>query len=644
MYLLTAACIWTALGADFELIKVKRTITLQDQVIQAVSRITLKNVGTKPLSKFLICFRESARRKVGFVLPEDEDQNKLIHRKLPVENDIVTFRISALTAINPDEEFVVKISAVLGNAYEPLPRQKELLERQWLYAEDSIRMCSPYKVHDQVTVVKMRDNKLVSIDPTPNEEKKSEATYTYGPFKDTPANYNEGTIRMHFRNLKHQCYFTNVDREIEVSHWGNIAVVEKYNLKNGGAELKGHFNRIPFMMKKQEEKMYGRRRRDDRDDSSIIGAMDLLPAVLPRTAHDIDYRDHIGNISSSNARQDHRGYVYVEIKPRYPILGGWTSDYELYYNMPLKGTLKSAQDDSSLYVLNVTFAHSFPSIYAQKMETRIVLPEGAHDIKLQAPQLLDSNVTYKYTWLDYSLLGRPVLQLTVDNFYIPEKFMLTHKFQVIYRFSKLNMIREPIFLSLFFFLFFFVYLVGSRTRLRIMRSGEAELAETVEHNNKIVTMYINAFDDLWSFLRSMIKTSRSFAEMPVEHKWQAYREWAKNRSEKLVENCTKVASAHTGNQLTEYTEMAKRLVTTEFERASLIVDGIKATTRTTTTSGEDGKDGKKKEKEKAEPPKDAKTLAKEAKAKIESLTTKANNIEDSIIKGLRNAEKGVKGE
>jgi len=639
MYLLAAACVWIAQSADadFELQKVRRVITLQDQVVQVVSKITLKNVGAKPLSKFMICFRETPRMKVGFVAAEDDEENKLIHKKMNVENDIVTFRISALTGIQPGEELFVKISAVLGNAYEPLPKKKELLERQWLIAEDSMRICSPYAVLDQTTVLKTKDNKIVTLEPQADDSKPSEGTYTYGPFKNTPAKYNEGTIRMHFRNLKHQCYFTNVDREVEVSHWGNIAVVEKYNLKNGGAELKGHFNRIPFMIMKQNKQ---RGRRGDSLDDGIVGGVDLLPAVLPRTAHDIDYRDHIGNISTSFARQDRQGYVYVEIKPRYPILGGWGSDYELYYNMPLKGTLKAAEDDSSLYVLNVTFAHSFPSIYAQKIETRIVLPEGAHDIKLQAPQLLDSNVTHKFTWLDYSWEGRPVLQFTVDNFYIPEKFMLTHKFQVLYRFSKMNMIREPLWLTFFFFLIFFIYLVGSRTRLRILCSGDGELLDTVEHNQKIVSLYINAFDDLWTFLQTVIKTSRHFAEMPVEHKWQAYKEAAKKRTTKMIDACAKVATQHSGNQLEEYTDMVKRLVTTELERATLIVEGMKEAPTTTTTT--EGKDDKKK-KEKAPEQKDAKTLEKEAKAKIESLKSKASNIEDAIIKGLRE-QKGEKGE
>merc|ERR1711990_283505 len=108
----------------------------------------------------------------------------------------------------------------------------------------------------------------------------------------------------------------------------------------------------------------------------------------------------------------------------------------------------------------------------------------------------------------------------------------------------------------------------------------------------------------------------------------------------MIDACAKVATQHSGNQLEEYTDMVKRLVTTELERATVIVEGMKEAPTTTTTT--EGKDDKKK-KEKAPEQKDAKTLEKEAKAKIESLQSKASNIEDAIIKGLRE-QKGEKGE
>lgn len=58
---------------------------------------------------------------------------------------------------------------------------------------------------------------------------------------------------IHGVNNKPQVYFTNVDRTVEVSHWGNIAVTEFYSLMNYGPSLKGEFSRITFGSQGQQD-------------------------------------------------------------------------------------------------------------------------------------------------------------------------------------------------------------------------------------------------------------------------------------------------------------------------------------------------------------------------------------------------------
>lgn len=45
--------------------------------------------------------------------------------------------------------------------------------------------------------------------------------------------------------------FTEVEKIIEISHWGNIAITEFYKLKNTGPEMKGEFSRVEFNPEKQ---------------------------------------------------------------------------------------------------------------------------------------------------------------------------------------------------------------------------------------------------------------------------------------------------------------------------------------------------------------------------------------------------------
>lgn len=54
---------------------------------------------------------------------------------------------------------------------------------------------------------------------------------------------------------------------------------------------------------------------------------------MPAAATDIYYRDEIGNISTSHLRVLEDA-VEVDIRPRFPLFGGWKTHYLLGYNLP----------------------------------------------------------------------------------------------------------------------------------------------------------------------------------------------------------------------------------------------------------------------------------------------------------------------
>lgn len=51
---------------------------------------------------------------------------------------------------------------------------------------------------------------------------------------------------IHSENNSPLVVFRDVERVIEVSHWGNIAISEKYKLINNGAELIGEYSRVSY--------------------------------------------------------------------------------------------------------------------------------------------------------------------------------------------------------------------------------------------------------------------------------------------------------------------------------------------------------------------------------------------------------------
>lgn len=64
----------------------------------------------------------------------------------------------------------------------------------------------------------------------------------------------------------------------------------------------------------------------------------------------------------------------LELKPRYPILGGWNYSFVIGYDVPLEDQLRS---DGARKVLSVPFLTGYKDMAVDDVELRIVLPEGA---------------------------------------------------------------------------------------------------------------------------------------------------------------------------------------------------------------------------------------------------------------------------
>jgi oligosaccharyltransferase complex subunit alpha (ribophorin I) len=93
-------------------------------------------------------------------------------------------------------------------------------------------------------------------------------------------------LRIHYEVNKAIPVFNYAHTTYEVSHWGNIAVEQRYQLTNLGAELDGEFSRVDY---------------DDYGRYGGKNAIRQLRARLPMKAWGLWYRDEIGNVSTSRA-------------------------------------------------------------------------------------------------------------------------------------------------------------------------------------------------------------------------------------------------------------------------------------------------------------------------------------------------------
>lgn len=124
-------------------------------------------------------------------------------------------------------------------------------------------------------------------------------------------------IVIHYENHSPFLTITRLERTIEVSHWGNIAVEETIDIVHSGALLKGSFSRYDFQ----------------KDTRSGQASVKSYKTMLPASATGVYYRDTNGNISTS-AMRVLKDSVELDLRPRFPLFGGWRTHYTLGYNVP----------------------------------------------------------------------------------------------------------------------------------------------------------------------------------------------------------------------------------------------------------------------------------------------------------------------
>eukprot|EP00922_Rhytidocystis_sp_ex-Travisia-forbesii_P013047 GHVS01019559.1.p1 GENE.GHVS01019559.1~~GHVS01019559.1.p1 ORF type:complete len:759 (+),score=127.65 GHVS01019559.1:214-2490(+) len=452
----------------------------------------------------------------------------------------------------------------LGHSYHPLPQKIEIRDPQFVeYIGNSISL-SPYITHLQSTAYKLPndvqpvnifDKCIVSLKQ--QQQKSVYVSPDYEnilPFHRTTQT-TTSVVRFHFRLDKHLAHFNQVERYVEVSHWGNIFFHEQYFITNRAAKLVGEFNRIAYMQLVGHSPGTRQQRLTDNNQQPQSHILFELEAALPRRAFGLEYFDKIGNISSSVASRQGPGptYTSLKIEPRYPILGGWTADWQIQFNVPIRSMLSVQQkqqdvvdvvggSSGSSHYLNVTFGSPFRGVFVDEMVTRVALPAGAHNIRISTPRQLDGNWTeHKWSWLDL-LQPRPVVGLYVHNYYIPERELLQHKFQIAYDYiPTVYDIQKPLLLCFLIFLPFLLWIIRGRLSLRITGVEEGKQLDRQELRNSIRVHTLEVYEDLTHNCDDFLAALEQFEKLPVRHileeandRWQQHVEDLAIKVESIV--------------------------------------------------------------------------------------------------------------
>ena len=192
----------------------------------------------------------------------------------------------------------------------------------------------------------------------------SDSTLTYGPYKNTAA-FSTAELAVHSENNSPMLVVASLHRAIEVSMWGNIAIEETVDVVHRGAQLKGSFSRYEFQR-----------------ENSGVSSVKNFKTLLPAAAKDVYYRDDIGNISTSHLKVMDDA-VELDLRPRFPLFGGWKTHYVIGYNVPSYEYIFYKAD---LHVLNMRLVdHIYDDMLIESAEVKVILPEGVTDLQLDTP-------------------------------------------------------------------------------------------------------------------------------------------------------------------------------------------------------------------------------------------------------------------
>lgn len=108
---------------------------------------------------------------------------------------------------------------------------------------------------------------------------------------------------------------------------------------------------------------------------------------LPPSSHDAWFTDTIGNVSTSHFRPSPKtgsAPAVLELRPRYPLMGGWKYEFSVGWDMDLSRFLRH-DASSGRETIRVPFTAGLRDVAADEVRLSVILPEGVTDVRWTAP-------------------------------------------------------------------------------------------------------------------------------------------------------------------------------------------------------------------------------------------------------------------
>jgi oligosaccharyltransferase complex subunit alpha (ribophorin I) len=447
---------YDSINKDIVIKSIDRTVDLSSQLVKIHNKISISFTGASGAPKsFLFALEGEAKDKLNFIGASQGSAEKTYLRvsetKVQGHSDKGFWKVELKDALTKGTTATVNVEIVLGGAQEMFPAAITQKEKQLVRYMGNVYAYSPYPVNSQTTSVTLASSNIESY--TKQEPVSvQDSSVKYGPYNNVAA-FTASPLVVHAENNNPMLVVTNLIRVLELSMWGNIAVEETVDVRHNGAQLKGSFSRYEYQR-----------------ESSGVSSVKNFKTLLPAAAKDVYYRDDIGNISTSHMKVMDDA-VELDLRPRFPLFGGWKTHYVVGYNVPSYEYLYYKGDK---HVLNIRLVdHLFDDMLIENAEVRVILPEGVTDIELSTPYPVKREKDGKhYTYLDTT--GRTVVVIRSIGDLTEQHIQ---NFSLQFQYSHTSMLMEPLLLISAFFLLFLLSIIYVRLdfSIRVDEGAEAKM-------------------------------------------------------------------------------------------------------------------------------------------------------------------------
>ncbi|CDH60601.1 ribophorin i [Lichtheimia corymbifera JMRC:FSU:9682] len=426
-----------------------RVIDLRGNVVHHDIGIRARNIDSQPMNEYLFTVSSETNENIADIkasLLEEPRTALTVEPVLEPTAGSGWYKVVFDKPIEPDTEIRFGIKIAYTHVLENLPASIKQLGRQYVYYSENIYVDNPYFTDEIKTTLHLpAASRVLSYTGGPQVERIGDKI-VYGPYLSvTPGSYNP--FRIHYEYSKPLLTVTELQRDIQVSHWAsNLAVEEHYKLEHSGARLEEEFNRAMF----QKTRMV-------HDQTNVLKT---LTFELPAAARDVYYRDEIGNVSTSRLSYG-PDKATLQLFPRYPLYGGWIYTWFHGYNVDASQFVRYSSK-SGRYILNLNFVENVQDMVIDKAELRVVLPEGAKNVQVEMPFGYD-NLEHAVHYTNFDSTGRYVVVIQKHNVVREHQ----QPIQITYDYPSSRLLQKPLVASAAIFILFLASILFSRLSLSI---------------------------------------------------------------------------------------------------------------------------------------------------------------------------------